>query len=182
MKIPYLKLWIQVVRGLIALALGMAPMVNAAEPLAQKTVLIHLKTGLDLDDAQLCVAYNQIWAAAETGQRVQVLVDASAVKTYKKGWLGGNELEDYEIPEDLRRILSKEFHLPLEKIPRTYGEYLRMLHAEGVEFFINSEMLVTYGIEKEYGKVENLAVDFFKPVGIQEALRLVTNADIYLVY
>lgn len=147
-----------------------------------KNVLIHLKTGLSLDDAQLCVAYNQIWAAAESGNKVQVLVDASAVATYRKGWMGKNKLEKYKIPENLRNILASEFGLPLEKVPATYGEYLRMLHSRGVEFYVNSEMLVTYGIEKEYGKAENLAVDFFRPVGIKRLLELVSGADVYLVY
>lgn len=158
------------------------PRANAADPVGGEIILIHLKTGLKLDDAQICVAYNQIWAAAVSGRRVQVLVDGSAVETYKKGRLGRNKFDAYKIPGNLKNILSEEFNVPLDKVPQTYGEYTRMLHQKGVEFFVNSEMLVTYGIEKEYGKAENLAMDFFKPVGIIGSLNLVRAANTYLVY
>jgi hypothetical protein len=43
---------------------------------------VHLKTSLKHDDAQICVAYNAIWAALEEGLEVNVLVDADAYFVY----------------------------------------------------------------------------------------------------
>ena len=58
-----------------------APPVPAygAEP---ETFLVHLKTSLKKDDAQICVAYNVIWAALEEGFDVKVLVDADHYMAY----------------------------------------------------------------------------------------------------
>ncbi|RMG73693.1 MAG: hypothetical protein D6710_02900, partial [Nitrospirae bacterium] len=86
--------------------------------------LVHLKTALSKDDAQLCVAYNVIWAALEKGYDVRVLVDASAIDTFKKGWLSGkDEISGYKIPENLREALSRQFNRPIEQVPKTYGEF-----------------------------------------------------------
>ena len=46
-----------------------------------ETLLVHLKTGLKHDDAQICVAYNAVWAALEEGLKVDVLIDADAAPT-----------------------------------------------------------------------------------------------------
>ena len=54
----------------------------------EETFLVHLKTSLKKDDAQICVAYNMIWAALKKGYKVRVLVDADAINTFKKGWRG----------------------------------------------------------------------------------------------
>jgi hypothetical protein len=76
------------------------PLVSLAED--KETYLIHLKTSLKKDDAQICVAYNVMWAALEEGFKVKVLVDADAINTYKMGWRGKDDIEGYEIPENLR--------------------------------------------------------------------------------
>jgi hypothetical protein len=86
--------------------------------------LIHLNTSLKKNDAQICVAYNMIWAAIEEGFEVKVLVDASAINTFKIGWLSKKDyIEDYEIPEGLRKALSVQFKKALTDISKTYGEH-----------------------------------------------------------
>ena len=47
----------------------LAPLPSMAKE-KQKTMLIHLKTSLSHDDAQICVAYNMIWAALDEGLKV----------------------------------------------------------------------------------------------------------------
>jgi hypothetical protein len=42
-------------------------------------ILIHMKTSLALDDAQICAVPNVAWAAVKAGHNVTILVDASAV-------------------------------------------------------------------------------------------------------
>lgn len=148
----------------------------------EKIMLVHVKTDLAKDDAQICVAYNVIWAAIEEGHKVNVLIDASAVNTYKKGWRGKDKLEGYKMPENLRKELSRQFNVSLSNIPATYGEYLNFLHEKGVGFYINGAMLVVSGISKTYGDTENISADFFTPVSISEMVNLIEQSDKYIAY
>ena len=164
------------IMGSIVLASGgMA----AAEP---STMLIHLKTSLKRDDAQICVAYNAIWAALEDGLKVKVLVDADAVNTYKIGLFGKDDIEGYKLPENMRQTLALQFNVPLEKVPKVYGEYLKILKQKGAEFYINEEMLITAGIAREPGDLSRISAKFFKPVTMPELIQLRMNAEAYLVY
>lgn len=146
------------------------------------TILFHLKTSLKHDDAQLCVAYNVIWAALKEGLNVDVLIDADAVNTYKIGWKGKDKFEGYKLPKNLKAQLSKQFEVPIDKIPNTYGEFLQLLKDEGANFYINGTMLVVAGIEKEFGSTENISAKFFTPVRLQEMVLLRADADMYMVY
>lgn len=147
-----------------------------------KTFLVHLKTGLKKDDAQICVAYNVIWAALKKGHTVKVLVDADAINTYKIGWGGKDDIEEYKIPENLRVALSKQFEVSLNQIPKTYGEYLIMLKEKGVEFFINSGFLIVSKIGTPEDLLKKISAKFFKPITLPEMIDLRSKADYYMVY
>lgn len=148
-----------------------------------KTMLFHLKTSLKHDDAQICVAYNEIWAALAEGLKVKVLVDADAINTFKIGWRGEDDIEGYKIPENLRQVLAEQFtNNNLDDTPKSYGDFLNMLHDKGAEFYVNSSFLVVAKIEEQLGTVNNLSAKFFKPIGLKEMLRLRTGADYYMVY
>ena len=148
----------------------------------ETTMLIHIKTDLDKDDAQICVAYNVIWAAIEGDYKVNVLIDASAVNTYKKGWRGKDSLEGYKLPDNLREGLSNQFNVTLNSVPETYGEYLDFLHKKGAKFYINGAMLVVSGISKTYGDMSQFSTDIFTPVTLQEMINLMKEADFYFAY
>lgn len=90
------------------ISLFVTPFGSAADT-GKEVFLVHLKTSLKKDDAQICVAYNIIWAALEEGYKVKVLVDADAINTYKVGWGGKDDIEEYKIPENLRLAISTEF-------------------------------------------------------------------------
>ncbi len=148
-----------------------------------KTMLFHLKTSLKHDDAQICVAYNEIWAALAEGLKVKVLVDADAINTFKIGWRGKDDIEDYKIPENLRQALAEQFTgNKLDDTPKTYGDFLNLLRDKGAEFYVNSSFLVVAKIDDQLGTVENLSAKFFKPIGLKEMFRLRTGADYYMVY
>ena len=148
-----------------------------------KTILFHLKTSLKHDDAQICVAYNEIWAALFEGLDVKVLVDSDAINTFKKGWRGKDDIEDYKIPENLRQALAEQFtDNDLTKTPKTYGDFLTLLHKNGAKFYVNSSFLIVAGIEDQLGTVDNLSAPFFKPIGLKEMLQLRTTADFYMAY
>lgn len=98
-------------------------------------ILIHMKTSLALDDAQICAVPNVAWAAVKAGHTVTILVDASAVTSVTKGFgwfrqLIGTEttaLDRAGLPERERHSLSEQMGLPLEQVPHNYGEYFDFL-------------------------------------------------------
>lgn len=173
---------------ILFLTLGILPASSRAEateptkPASSAGLLFHLKTAASSDDSQICVAYNMIWSAAASGRKVSVLVDAGGVMTYSRNWMGRDKFGAYKLPSNLRQLLSDKMKVPLEKVPVTYGEYVRMLHKIGVEFYVNGGMLVVAGIEKEFGQTGHLTVDFFKPVGFAEMTQLFDSAGTYIVY
>lgn len=72
-------------------------------------LFVHLKTGLKHDDAQICVAYNMIWAALKQGMAVDVVVDADGVNTFKTGWFSDKDsIQEYKIPENLRTAIATQ--------------------------------------------------------------------------
>jgi hypothetical protein len=68
------------------------PAISMADA-GNEVFLVHLKTSLKKDDAQICVAYNIMWAALEAGKTVKVLIDADAINTFKVGWKGKDDIE-----------------------------------------------------------------------------------------
>jgi hypothetical protein len=148
----------------------------------KETYLVHLKTSLKKDDAQICVAYNVMWAALREGYNVKVLVDADAVNTYKVGWGGKDDIEKYKIPENLRQSLSEQFKVTIDSVPKTYGEFLLMLKDKGVEFYINAGFLIVSKIGEPGDLLKNVSAKFFKPVTLREMVRLRTGADYYIAY
>lgn len=147
-----------------------------------ETFLVHLKTSLKRDDAQICVAYNVIWAALVEGYDVKVLVDADAINTFKLGWFGKDDIEKYKIPESLRTALSKQFSVSLDTVPKTYGEFLTLLREKGAEFYINSGFLIVSKIGTSADLLGKVSAKFFKPVTISEMVQLRTGADYYMAY
>jgi c(7)-type cytochrome triheme protein len=150
---------------------------------AEKEIfLVHLKTSLKKDDAQICVAYNMIWAALEAGFKVKVLVDADAVTTFKIGWRGKDDIENYKIPGNLRKALSQEFGVSIDSVPETYGAYLSMLKDRGVEFYINTGFLIVSKIGTPDEPLKKISTKFFKPVMLKEMVNLRTKAKYYMAY
>lgn len=164
---------------LVAFLLTLAPALAIAGP---DTFLVHLKTGLKKDDAQICVAYNIIWAALEEGYRVQVLVDADAINTFKIGWSGKDAIQAYKIPENLRQAMAGQFGVGLEAVPKTYGQYLSFLKDRGATFFVNTGFLIVSKIGTPEKPLDKFSAKFFKPVTLKEMVRLRTGAQYYMAY
>jgi len=148
----------------------------------QGTFLIHLKTSLDKDDAQICVAYNMIWAALKKGYNVNVLVDADAINTFKKGWSGKDDIEDYKIPNSLRKEMALQFNTTLDNTPDTYGNYLKLLNNEGAKFYINKAYLIVAKIGTPENPLSKVSMKFFKPITLQEMVDIRTSATYYMAY
>ena len=144
--------------------------------------LIHLKTSLKKDDAQICVAYNIMWAALEEGYKVKVLVDADAINTYKVGWGGKDDIEEYKIPKNLRTAISSQFEVSFSDVPKTYGAYLTLLKNKGVDFYINSGFLIVSKIGTPENLLDKVSIKFFKPITLKEMVKLRASAKYYMAY
>lgn len=162
--------------SLIVLLLSL-PVQTVAE--TGKTFLIHAKTSLKLDDAQICAVPNVAWTAQQKGYKVVILFDASGVTAIKKGGIfGGDEtpLDKADLPERERKTLVKQLGVPLESVPRNYGEYIRFLGQKGVELYANRTMMLLYKIGVD--QIEPAV----KPVGLKQMVELLENLEVYVAY
>lgn len=155
-----------------------------AQQAAPTRILIHMKTSLSLDDAQICAVPNVAWAAVKAGHKVTILADASAVTSVTKGFgwfrsLTGSEttaLDRAALPERERQSLSEQMGVPLEQIPHGYGEYFDFLKKMGVEIYGNRTMMLLYKIDP--ARVASAVT----PIPLDRMVQLFTSADRILVY
>lgn len=144
-----------------------------------KTFLIHAKTSLKLDDAQICAVPNVALAALSQGYKVTILFDASGVTALKKGGLfGGTKtpLDKARLPERERTSIADQLHEPLQNVPHDYGEYIRWLKQKGVKLLANRTMMLLYKIK------ENEIEPAVTPIGLEEMTRVFKSADVYVAY
>jgi len=155
-----------------------------AQEVTPLRILIHMKTSLAQDDAQICAVPNVAWAAVKAGHKVTILVDASAVTSVTKGFgwfrkLVGSEstaLDRAGLPERERQSLSEQMGVPLEQIPHNYGEYFDFLKKLGVEIYGNRTMMLLYKIDP--ARVASAVT----PVPLERMVQLMTSADRVIVY
>jgi len=147
-------------------------------------ILIHMKTSLAQDDAQICAVPNVAWAAVKAGHKVTILVDASAVTSVTKGFgwfrkLMGSEstaLDRAGLPERERQSLSEQMGVPLDQIPHNYGEYFDFLKKMGVEIYGNHTMMLLYKIDP--ARVASTV----SPVSLDRMVQLFSSSDRIIVY
>ncbi|MGQ0812781.1 MAG: hypothetical protein ACT4OO_16355 [Nitrospiraceae bacterium] len=155
-----------------------------AQEAASVRILIHMKTSLVEDDAQICAVPNVAWAAVKAGHKVTILVDASAVKSVTKGfgWFNhifrpdSTALDRAALPERERQSLSEQMDVPLEQVPHNYGEYFEFLKKLGVEIYGNRTMMLLYQIDPA-----RVAADV-APIPLDRMVSLFTEADKVVVY
>jgi len=155
-----------------------------AQQASPARILIHMKTSLAEDDAQICAVPNVAWAAVKAGHKVTILVDASAVTSVTKGfgWFNGifrsdsTALDRAALPERERQTLSEQMGVPLEQVPRDYGEYFEFLKKLGVEIYGNRTMMLLYKIDP--ARVASAVI----PVPLERMVQLFASADRMVVY
>ena len=161
-----------------------AIMVNSTIALAEaKPLILHVKTSLSIDDAQICVVPNVAWVALAAGRSVTIVFDGSAVTSVAKGygwrgWVGypSTALERAALPDRERKSLAKQFGIPIANVPHNYGEYLRFIKEKGAKVYYNSTMAVLYKIPA--GQIDAA----LKPIGLKELLKVLEGPGTYLVY
>ena len=156
-----------------------------AQEVAAKRVLIHMKTSLAEDDAQICAVPNVAWAAVKAGHKVTILVDASAVTSVTKGFgwfrkLVGSDstaLDRAGLPERERQSLSEQMGVPLEQIPHNYGEYFDLLKNKvGVDIYGNQTMMLLYQIDP--ARVASSVT----PIPLNKMVEMFASVDRVIVY
>src|SRR5581483_11288434 len=151
---------------------------------AAKRILIHMKTSLAEDDAQICAVPNVAWAAVKAGHKVTILVDASAVTSVTRGFgwfrklIGSDStaLDRAALPERERQSLSEQMGVPLEQIPRNYGEYFDFLKKLGIEIYGNRTMMLLYKIDPAR------VAPAMSPIPLDRMVQLFSEADRVIVY
>ena len=169
-----------------------------ASDAAGKKVFVHLKTGITQDDNQMCVAFNIAQAAVEAGDEVEMFFDAAAVfdlqnASAESGSPASQPTSQpttadtrpynlrYELPDKLKKILSKQFSLPVEKLPKDYYGYLKMLKEKGVKVTFNGAMAHLVNLSDSIKGKERLA-DIATPLNLYEIVEHREQADVYFVY
>lgn len=156
-----------------------------AQQAGPSKILIHMKTSLAQDDAQICAVPNVAWAAVKAGHKVTILVDASAVTSVTKGFgffrrLTGSDstaLDRAGLPERERHSLSEQMGVPLEQIPQDYGGYFDFLKNRlGVEIYGNLTMMLLYKIDPAR------VVSAVTPIPLERMVQLFSEADRVIVY
>lgn len=148
-------------------------------------ILIHMKTSLAKDDAQICAVPNVAWAAVKAGHSVTILVDASAVTSVTKGfgWFRGligsdsTALDRAALPERERQSLSEQMGVPLDRMPHHYGDYFDFLKTTlGVEIYGNQTMMLLYKID-----LARVAPSV-TPIPLEKMVQLFVKADRIVAY
>lgn len=166
--------------GILFFAAGIA-WAGEAESLR---VLIHMKTSLAEDDAQICAVPNVAWAAVKAGHKVTILVDASAVTSVTKGFgwfrslIGADStaLDRAALPERERKSLSEQMGVALDTVPHNYGEYLEFLKKMGVEIYGNRTMMLLYKIDPAQ------VTSAVTPIPLDRMVQLFSETDRVIVY
>lgn len=149
------------------------------------SILIHMKTSLAEDDAQICAVPNVAWTAVKAGHKVTILVDASAVTSVTKGFgffrrLVGSDstaLDRAGLPERERQSVSEQMGVPLEQVPHNYGEYFEILKSKlGVEIYGNQTMMLLYKIDPAR------VASSLTPIPLAKMVGLFVSADHVIVY
>lgn len=148
-----------------------------------RPLVLHVKTALSVDDAQICVVPNVAWAALSEGRPVTIVFDGSAVTSIARGygwrgWIGidSTAMERAALPERERVSLSEQFGTSLDKVPHDYGEYLRFIAEHGAEVVYNRTMAVLYKIPTD--EIDPVA----RSVDLKELLKVLHTEGDYLVY
>lgn len=61
---------------------------------------------------------------------------------------GRDHIEEYKIPDNLRKAMASQFGVDFASVIKTHGEYLKMVKERAVEFYINSGFLIVSKMER----------------------------------
>jgi len=146
-----------------------------------KTLVIHAKTSLEVDSAQLSTVPNVVWTGLSEGYRVVILFDASGITAIKKNrelfGIDITPLDEVDLPQQERDALADQFNVPLTEVPANYGEYIRFLkEKKGVDLYVNRIMMLHFNINST--EIDPAVI----PITLTDMVKLINNATVYIAY
>lgn len=87
----------------------------------------------------------------------------------------------YELPADLRVIISENFNVPQDQVPQNYYEYVKWLRSQGVEISVNGTMAQLVSLASSPHGSEYLG-DAATPLDLGEMLNHMGRANMILSY
>lgn len=146
------------------------------------SILVHMKSGLEPDDTQPCVAFNVAAGFLVSGYDVAILIDAGSNGDFL-GDSGGASAKwsKYELPESMIDAVSAQLHIPVEEFPKTYMEYLEWMESRGVAVYMNGTMNLLLG-KADQVKTSSKVPAFIKLISLPEMAKLVAESDRYIAY
>ena len=104
------------------------PILQAHSGQKGKKVLVHVVSNIKKDDGPPCVAFDIAYANLTAGNHVEMFFDAEAAWNLKRTDTDGkNDLDRYDVPANLKQLLSTEFKNDEIQKLKTFGEFLALL-------------------------------------------------------
>jgi hypothetical protein len=166
----------------LALLTGLGPAVSQVQNNAkEKKILVHVVSDIKKNDGPPCVAFDVAYANLMAGNHVEMLFDADAAWNLKRAGDGKNDLDRYDVPDDLKQLLLAEFKNEEVQKLKNFGEFLSLLSRKGAIIVVNGTWNVLTSVEKEIkGRVT--MPSFVEPLSLKEMVGHLNAADRYYRY
>jgi hypothetical protein len=81
----------------------------------------------------------------------------------------------------LQKVIAYQMNLPVNQMPKDYGEYLDLLHRRGAKVYANTAMLIVTGDAPQV-KQRISSYEFVEPVTYSKVVDLLSAADSVIGY
>lgn len=147
---------------------------------SSKKVVIHLVSNVKNADGPVCVAFDVALVNLNLGNKVEFLFDADAAWNLKFT-KGKNDFDRYEVPADLKNLVSNQLKDKELLSVKNFGDFLKLLHDKGATISVNGTWNVLTSVEKEI-KGKTKLPQYVEPLTLKELAEHINNADVYYRY
>lgn len=147
---------------------------------SSKKVVIHLLSNVKKADGPVCVAFDVALVNLNLGNKVEFLFDADAAWNLKFT-KGKNDFDRYEVPADLKNLVSSQLKDKSLLSVKNFGDFLKLLHDKGATISVNGTWNVLTSVEKEVKGKSNIP-SYIEPLTLSELAGRINNADVYYSY
>lgn len=145
-----------------------------------KKVIIHLVSNVKKADGPVCVAFDVALVNLKLGNKVEFLFDADAAWNLKFS-NGKNDFDRYEVPADLKKLVSSQINDKALLAVKDFGGFLKLLHDKGADITVNGTWNVLTSVEKDVKGTTNIP-KYILPLTLSELANHINSADVYYSY
>lgn len=145
-----------------------------------KKVIIHLVSNVKKADGPVCVAFDVALVNLKLGNKVEFLFDADAAWNLKFT-NGKNDFDRYEVPADLKKLISSQINDKALLAVKDFGGFLKLLHDKGADITVNGTWNVLTSVEKDVKGTTNIP-KYIQPLTLSELANHINSADVYYSY